>query len=91
MTRLDTCTSGSKRRGAHALIKLIQNQDDNTVVLREDISTLCKHRARCNKKHLDVYWKETKLPVTKLVVQLTQSITGKCDDMIKQGLMEDLF
>ena len=57
----------------------------------QDGSILCKHCARLKAQQIDMYCKDTRMPGISPVVQLTQSITGECDDMIKQELMNELY
>ena len=59
--------------------------------LGEEGSILRKHYTRLNTQQADVYCNETKLPGMKQVSQLAQSITDKCDKMIKQELLNDLY
>ena len=53
--------------------------------------TLRKDCDRLKTQQIDVYCKDTKIPGTSPVVQLTHSITDECYDMIKQELIDDLF
>ena len=59
--------------------------------LGQEGPTLHKHCARLRIQQIEMYCKDTKIPGMSSVVQLTQSVTGECNNMTKQKLKDDLF